>query len=946
MTVQLNAAMAAGNVAEAATLAFALAGLGELPVAELFGIAGMLATQGRGEQAEALYRLWLRRTDSPLLYAGWYNLAVLQVHSGDERGAEQSYRAALAQRADFAEAGLGLGSLFERARQYDAALEQWRQTLEQVDPAAPNRAALQVQLLNNIGRVSENQQRYHEAEQAFTRSLRLNPQQPPVITHWVHLRQKQCAWPVLAPLPGLDEAELLGASSALATLSASDDPAVQLAAARRYVKDKVLSGVAPLAAPRGYTHRRLRVGYLSSDFCAHAVAILTAELYQLHDRARVEVFGFCWSREDGSGLRARVVRGMDHHVRIGEMSDEQAARCIRGHEIDILVDLHGLTLGARHDILSWRPAPVQIAWLGYPGSSAMASIDYVLADPFVLPPALAPHFSEQALYLPDTFQVNDRQRLVGPRPSRADCALPADGFVFCSFNNNHKLTPEQFASWMRILQRVPASVLWLVADSEQVRDNLRMAALRHGLPSERLVFAARALPSDYLARYQTADLFLDTLPFNAGTTASDALWAGLPLLTRAGRSFAGRMAGSLLHAVGLPELVTDSLQDYEDTAVRLAGAPAELAALRRRLAANRDSCALFDTPRFVRNLEQLYLRVARGSLLAADAGAAGDAADATAPALPLAQPLVSILLPVSGAAGLLATLAGALAQSHTPCEIVVSDSSADGVCRALLAPYLHAAAGAGGATLPRLRYSHAAGLTPADNLNHCLALSLGQYLLCAEAGETLHADKIARMLQCYLSYPAIGLVLCWRQPRDAAGADLAEQPLFGIDTAIGGASLAALLLGGEDGAALCQPGAMLLRRADVGAALGRYQGRQYHQLGGLATLLTALAGRDCVYLPQQLGSYVAPAAPAPADAAADHAGALARALEKLNLLYQVHAQDPLPGGPARFKALLAARLSALSSLVTAQHARLGAGPAQIDELCRLMQQGYRLLLTD
>ncbi|WGG50702.1 glycosyltransferase [Rugamonas sp. DEMB1] len=944
MTQQLNAAMAAGNVAEAATLAFALAGLGELPIAELFGIAGMLATQGRGEQADALYRLWLRRTDSPLLYAGWYNLAVLQVQAGDERGAEQSYRAALALREDFSEAGLGLGSLLERARRYDAALEQWRQTLRRVEPAAPNAGALQVQLLNNIGRVSENQQRHHEAEQAFADSLRLNPQQAPVITHWVHLRQKQCAWPVLAPLPGLGEAELLGATSALATLSASDDPAVQLAAARRYVKDKVLAGVAPLSEPRGYHHRRLRVGYLSSDFCAHAVAILTAELYQLHDRALVEVYGFCWSREDGSGLRARVVHGMDQHVRIGEMGDEQAARCIRSHEIDILVDLHGLTLGARHDILSWRPAPVQIAWLGYPGSSGMDSIDYVLADPFVLPPALAPYFTEQPLYLPDTFQVNDRQRLVGPRPSRADCALPAEGFVFCCFNNNHKLTPEQFASWMRILQRVPASVLWLVADSEQVRDNLRMAALRHGLPSERLVFAERALPSDYLARYQAADLFLDTLPFNAGTTASDALWAGLPLLTRAGRSFAGRMAGSLLHAAGLPELVTDSVQDYEDTAVRLAGAPAELAALRQRLAEQRDASALFDSPRFVRNLERLYLRVARGSLLAADAGADSDAtggAGATALALALPLPLVSILLPVSGADGLLATLTSALAQSYTPCEIVVGDSSADGVCRALLAPYLRGADGDG--AMPRLRYSHAAGLAPADNLNHCLALALGQYLACAEAGETLHADKVARMLRCYLDYPAIGLVLGWRQPRDGAGADLPGQPLFGIDTAVGGASLAALLLGGEAGAAateLCEPGAMLLRRADIGATLGRYQGRQYHQLGGLATLLTALAGRDCVYLPQPLGSYVPQVAPA------NRAAASARALEGLNLLYDAHAHGLLADDAARFKTLLAGRLAALSALVTSEHARLGAEQPQIDELCRLMQQGYRLLLSD
>ena len=592
-------------------LAFEGARNGSLALVDLINAAQGMLNAEQPAQVIALYRLWLQDTRSPLAYIVYFNLGVTLSNMHDAVAAEQAYRSALGLKPDFIEALLNLGTLQERQGAPEQALQTWRKVLEVVHPQAAADLALCTQALNNLGRLLEIRKCYPEAEDMLRRSLEIDPRQPNAITHWVHLRQKQCKWPVYSPIEGLSTAEMVNATSALAMLSASSDPAVQLAAARRYVAKKVLPEQAtPLAAKGGYRHQRLRIGYLSSDFCSHAVSLLTAELFELHDRSKVEVYGFCWSREDGSPMRARVVKAMDHHIRIGAMDDEEAARCIRSHEIDILIDLHGLTLGARQNILSYRPAPVQMTYLGFPGPTALPCIDYVLADQFVLPPELAPFFTEKPLYLPNTFQVNDRQRAIGPRPSKASCGLPEDAFIFCSFNNNHKFTPEVFACWMRILQRSPSSVLWLLADSEEIRETLWLQAEQHGVPRTRLFFAGRVLPADYLARYQVADLFLDTLPFNAGTTASDALWAGLPLLTCAGATFASRMAGSLLLAADLPQLITYNLQDYEDKAVELAQHPEQIAAMKQQLADNRLSCALFDTPRFVRDLEDVFQKVA------------------------------------------------------------------------------------------------------------------------------------------------------------------------------------------------------------------------------------------------------------------------------------------------------------------------------------------------
>ncbi|MEX2127404.1 MAG: tetratricopeptide repeat protein [Xanthobacteraceae bacterium] len=351
---------------------------------------------------------------------------------------------------------------------------------------------------------------------------------------------------------------------------------------------------------------RIRVAYLSSDFRSHATSYLIAELFELHDRERFEIVGVSTGPDDKSEIRARVIKSFDQFHDVRFRSDGDIAELLRDLEIDILVDLNGHTARARLGILARHLAPVQVNYLGYPGTIGADFIDYVIADRIVLPLDQQPLYCEKIVQLPDSYQVNDRQRKISSHVStRRDVGLPK-GFVFCCFNKADKITPFVFDVWMRILKQVDGAVLWLIAD-EAARLNLRAEAAARGVDPGALVFAGRVAPEDHLARYRLADLFLDTLPYNAHTTASDALWAGLPVVTCMGSAFAGRVAASLLHAVGLPELVTESLDDYEALAAKLATEPARLDGIRETLARNRETHPLFDTVRFCRHLESAYV---------------------------------------------------------------------------------------------------------------------------------------------------------------------------------------------------------------------------------------------------------------------------------------------------------------------------------------------------
>ncbi len=609
-------AAAAAAVADAApSTAPQAAGL-TLP--ELMARADALQAAGQGAAALAAYAGWrAANTASPLRHIAAFNHGTLLSAAGQHEAAEAAYRDALVPDPAFAPAKLNLAHLLERRGDPAGALALWQEVFDATPAPAPEHV---LHALNNSARLLEQLKRYPESEALMRRSLQQQPAQPDVIQHYLHIRQKQCAWPHDAPVGEVTPHQLLTGTSLLAMMGTRDDPALQLLAAQRFVHERLPK---PPAVPLwkqlpARREGRIRIGYLSGDLHLHAVGLLSAELYELHDRERFEVHAFCWTPESDTPLRRRLLAAFDHHTRLAGVDDATAARLIAQAGIDVLVDLQGLTSGARPAILLQRPAPVQVSYLGLPGTSAIPGVEWMLADRYVMPPELLPYCSEKPLYLPHCYQVSDRQREVAPLPTRARYGLPDDAFVFCSFNNNHKFTPEMYGAWMRILTAVPHAVLWLLADNETARDNLRQEAARAGIDPNRLFFAPRVTPAEYLARFQLADLMLDTFPFNAGTTASDALWMGLPIVTRSGRSYISRMCGSLLAAVGLPELATDHLADYERLAVTLAQQPLRLASYRRYLAEQGRQSPLFDVPAIVRAIEAHFERLA----LAARASAA------------------------------------------------------------------------------------------------------------------------------------------------------------------------------------------------------------------------------------------------------------------------------------------------------------------------------------
>lgn len=455
--------------------------------------------------------------------------------------------------------------------------------------------------------------RLEEALASLEEALRLQPDAAQALSEAFLCCAWTCNWPGvermlarLRPLPGA-----LESIEPAILLAFSDDPAEQAFAARSQ-GTRIAGGRAPLPTPPRYEHERIRIAYVSRDFYAHATAFLMAELFELHDRTGFEVLAVSFGGDDGSAVRKRIVTACDRFVEMREASDQQIAAWLRQQEVDIAIDLKGYTGYGRPGIFALRPAPLQVNYLGHPGTMGAPFIDYLIADPFLIPQGDAAFYAEKIVYLPDSYQANDRKRVAAEyTPTRRELGLPEEGVVFCCFNNNWKIGAPMFDAWMRILKGVPGSVLWLLGDNARAIANLRREALRRGVAAERLVFAERAANDVHLARHRLADLFLDTLPCNAHTTASDALWSGVPVVTIAGRSFPARVAGSLLRAVGLPELITDSLAQYEALALALARDRERLSALRNHLTSGREALPLFDTPRYCRHLEEAYRQMWR-----------------------------------------------------------------------------------------------------------------------------------------------------------------------------------------------------------------------------------------------------------------------------------------------------------------------------------------------
>jgi protein O-GlcNAc transferase len=535
---------------------------------------------------------------------GWNSRGIILFDLKRIGDAVASYEQALALRPDYAEA-------FNNRAVALWSIKRFAESLADCDRAIALQPGF-ADALYNRGNALAELNRPAEALESYEQALKIDPGHPNALSGLANAAMTIGDWTRTQKLaPRIRDAVLDGKAviQPFVVMGYWDDNELQLRCSQNYVRQ---SGPGPL--PRlwngeRYGHDRIRVAYLSADFHQHVTAALTAEMFELHDRARFEVTAVSFGADDGSTMRQRLVKAFEHFHDARQQSDRDVAALLRQWEIDIAIDLGGHTSGARPWVLAHRAAPVQAKYMGYPGTSGSGFIDYLITDRLVVPEDQDRFFSEKIAALPDTLWVTDARRDVPAAPSRAQAGLPEDGFVFCCFNHNWKITPPLFDIWMRLLQQVDGSVLWLLEGNASIRDNLRREAEARGVVPSRLIFAARTTPEQHLARQQLADLFLDTLPYNAHTTASDALWVGLPLVTTPGHSFPARVAASILQAAELPELIAEDLAAYEALALKLARDPAALATIRERLMTNRNRVPLFDTPRFTRNLEALYRRI-------------------------------------------------------------------------------------------------------------------------------------------------------------------------------------------------------------------------------------------------------------------------------------------------------------------------------------------------
>lgn len=579
-----------------------------LSVIDLMHAAESLRTSGSPEQIKSLYATWIEHNqDHPLLYAVLFNYAVILTDAGVLDFARECLTRAISLNPDFMPAYINLGRIHERLGQIGPAVQQWSTAIDRAASVNGQAVSHKTTALNQAARVLESVSQDESAESMLRQSLELDYTQREAIQHFVALRQRQCEWPVVSSWERVSRDALMKGMSPLSAAAYSDDPLMQLAMAWHYnIQD--IGDQTPIAHTATQLKRdgKLRIGYLSSDLREHAVGHLMAEVFALHDRSQVEVFAYYCGVHASDPLHQQFISTADHFTDISGMDDASAAQHIARDGIHILVDVNGYTREGRTKLVAMRPAPVIVNWLGYPGTTASPYHHYIIADEVIIPEEDEIYYSEKVLRLP-CYQPNNRQRIIAEhQPTRQEAGLPEDAFVFCCFNGTHKLTRFTFDRWLAILEQVPNGVLWLLSSTEATHERLRKMAQARGIAPERLIFADKVKNPDHLARYPLADLFLDTTPYGAHTTASDALWMGVPVLTFMGRSFASRVCASLVRAAGLPDnLICETGDAYVAHAVALANDRDTLQSYRRLLTENRDQCVLFDTPLLVKQLEGL-----------------------------------------------------------------------------------------------------------------------------------------------------------------------------------------------------------------------------------------------------------------------------------------------------------------------------------------------------
>ncbi len=579
--------------------------------------AGALCEEGRDLDALKIYDLWIdAHPDDPLTHAALFNQSTLYSARGDHAAAITALKWSLALKPDFLPSAINLGRAFEQIGATDQAITIWTQAAERPMQMTALSMSHMTTLLKQFARVLLDREDFDLAEQVLTRSIGLNPSQDETLEQYLALRMRELRWPVLSPLETLDGPSMLARFHPLSVAAFSDDPLLQLACGHDFEKRTL--GKETLfpathdrrAAAIESRGRRLRIGYVSSDLRDHAIGFLMAEFFEQQDKSRLETFAYVTGPAPLTEMSQRIEAAVDHWVDIRAMSDDDAAAHIARDEIDILVDVNGHTRDGRIGVFARRPAPIQVNWLGFPGTMGTPYHHYIIADAEIIPPELEHYYSERVVRLP-CYQPNDRKRAIAhtPPPARARYGLPDEAFVFCSFNAFHKFSRFTIERWAAILRQTPGSVLWLLDGSATAKANLGAIFEKHGVARDRLIHATKVQNPHHLARLPLADLVLDSLPYGAHTTASDALWMGVPVLTLRGRSFAARVCASLVTAAGTPEMVTTTPDDFIDTAVMLAREPGQIGAVRAKLATAKSSCLLFDQAKLANAIADLFAQM-------------------------------------------------------------------------------------------------------------------------------------------------------------------------------------------------------------------------------------------------------------------------------------------------------------------------------------------------
>ena len=542
---------------------------------------------------------------SPNQAEAYSNLSIVLLELKQFEAALANCNKAIELKTDFANAYSNRGIALQALKQLDAAVSSYDKAISLKSDYA--------EAYNNKGSVLEELKLFEAALFNYQTAINLKSSIEYLLGTIQHIKMQICDWQdfevIVSDLTRKIQA-FEKASPCLTVLALPLGLSEKRKVAEIWCRDK--HPYNPSLGPilKSARHTRIRIGYYSADFHNHATSYLMAELFELHDKSKFELIAFSFGPDKQDEMRSRVSQAFDRFIDVTSISDKAVAQLSRELGIDIAVDLKGVTQNNRLGIFSYKAAPIQVSYLGYPGTLGADYIDYLIADKTLIPKESQEHYSEKIVYLPNSYQVNDRHRVIAPTQfTKQDLGLPENSFVFCCFNNNFKITPDVFDSWVRILKAVDASVLWLLEDNQTAAANLRKEAALRGLDPARLVFAKRMDLPEHLARHRAADLFLDTLYYNAHTTASDALWAGLPVLTCMGVGFASRVAASLLFAIGLPELVTQTQKDYEALAIELATSSAKLEAIKDKLSTNRHSSPLFDTLSYSKHIESVYRKM-------------------------------------------------------------------------------------------------------------------------------------------------------------------------------------------------------------------------------------------------------------------------------------------------------------------------------------------------